>query len=193
MGHAHRLRHLVTSTLRRLAAPASTGAQDRHLVHLRFGSTVRGLTHLSFIHATKTNILCSNILVAVFRIISIVRVDFRGDMTDDLAAAMTWIYAQLSTAIILACCPLLRPVFEKMIPRRFTSIRRTTSLPNQKKFTTAPKIQKTTDILVYPNSTEVRSQPLGIIHEDAHIEPMGPKFEVERSQPISGRRTSCLF
>ncbi|KAF2447308.1 hypothetical protein P171DRAFT_334333, partial [Karstenula rhodostoma CBS 690.94] len=68
-----------------------------------------------------------NILVAVFRIISIVQVDFRGDMTDDLAAAMAWIYAQLSTAIILACCPQLRPTFEKTIPRRFTRIRRNTS------------------------------------------------------------------
>ncbi|KAK7180060.1 hypothetical protein PSPO01_13854 [Paraphaeosphaeria sporulosa] len=133
----------------------------------------------------------ANILVAVFRIISIVRVNFRGDMTDDLAAAMAWMYAQLSTAIILACCPLLRPVFEKMIPRQLTRIRRNTSMSSQN---TSQRIQKTTNILVHPNSTETRSRPLGIIiHDDANVEPIGPKFEVERSQPVSGRRLSCLF
>ncbi|KAL5376136.1 hypothetical protein DPSP01_010728 [Paraphaeosphaeria sporulosa] len=112
-------------------------------------------------------------------------------MTDDLAAAMAWMYAQLSTAIILACCPLLRPVFEKMIPRQLTRIRRNTSMSSQN---TSQRIQKTTNILVHPNSTETRSRPLGIIiHDDANVEPIGPKFEVERSQPVSGRRLSCLF
>jgi hypothetical protein len=142
------------------------------------------------VFSSNTDVPCSNILVAFFRIFSIVRVDFRGSMTDRLDTAMICIYAQLSTAIVLTCCPLLRPVFEKMVPRRFTRIRRKSSLHRQ---STSAKIQKTTKILVHPASGELRSQPRGIIHDGAYVEPMAPKFEVERSEPIPGRRMSCLL
>ena len=139
------------------------------------------------IDARQTNIARSNLLVAVFRIISIAHVDFRGDMTVHLAAAMTWIYVQLSTAIILACCPLLRPVFEKMIPKRLTRIRRSTSRPISRAPTA--RIRRTTRILVHSDSSEPRSQPSDVFHDDAH-EPIGPTFEVAQSEPVSSRRPS---
>jgi hypothetical protein len=150
---------------------------------------VRFQTPTAF-YASDTNVPSSNILVAVFRIVSIVRVDVSRDMTARLATAMICIYAQLSTAIVLACCPLLRPVFEKMIPRRLTRIRRRSSLHPQ---STPAKIQRTTEILVHPASSELRSHPLGMIQDGTYIDPIAPKFEVDRSDPIPGRRTSCLF
>lgn len=64
----------------------------------------------------------SNIVVAILRIMTLINVPFDGDLTYNANPAMIWMDVQKSTAIILTCCPLLRPLFEKLIPKRLTRL-----------------------------------------------------------------------
>lgn len=116
--------------------------------------------------------------MAAFRIASLLYVEYHGDLTFDILPAAIWAYAQIATAIMLACCPLLRPVFEKMIPKSLTRIGTpTVSAPTHSRWAQAPAIRVTTRIVVYDDST---SPPniRGSLH-DGNMEPYGPVFEVQ--------------
>lgn len=88
MGHVDGCCHLVASALRRLEATTTTCSQNRHYTHLRAGSTVRGLIPIPALPLT----FLSNLLVAIFRIISITKLDVPHDMTYNLSEAFVWMY-----------------------------------------------------------------------------------------------------
>ncbi|KAF2635007.1 hypothetical protein P280DRAFT_412354 [Massarina eburnea CBS 473.64] len=120
-----------------------------------------------------------NILVAVFRITSLLYVEYHGDLIHDIFPALVRAYMQTSTAIVLACCPLMRPVFEKLIPTKLTRIGtpplRTNRLQSVR---VTPMIRVTTRIDVHNDSS-----PTPIISGSLHAanqEPYGPVFEVQR-------------
>ena len=72
---------------------------------------------------TQTNGLHSNIIIAACVIAVVANLHHTSNLDNTAAFAMLWTIAQVATAIILTCCPLLRPVFEKFIPRRCTQIK----------------------------------------------------------------------
>lgn len=117
--------------------------------------------------------------MAVFRVVSLVDLDFHGDLTYDVIHAMIWGLAQISTALILTCCPLLRPLFEKLVPKRLTRIRTS----RQK----AEPIRIITNIAVLP---ETAGPPVTARPADPFAPVAGPVFEVE--PPVTRRRRkSC--
>lgn len=118
--------------------------------------------------------------MAVFRIISTAALDFQGDLTYDVIPAMIWGLAQVSTAVILACCPLLRPLFEKMVPKRLTRI-----ATNRTHRRTEP-IRIITNIAVHPDTSTPRTQT---VQADAFLRPVGPVFEVSPSAPPKRRKS----
>ncbi|KAF2659399.1 hypothetical protein K491DRAFT_194432 [Lophiostoma macrostomum CBS 122681] len=94
-----------------------------------------------------------NVIIAVFRISSVAALDYHGDILYDAVPAVIWAVAELSTAIALACCPLLRPLFEKMVPRRLTHI----ASGRYRTKNDASSIRVTTRIQVHPHSSRPRS------------------------------------
>ncbi|KAF1977750.1 hypothetical protein BU23DRAFT_452032, partial [Bimuria novae-zelandiae CBS 107.79] len=129
-----------------------------------------------------------NLLTAVSRIVSVAKLNVHGDLTYGLDEAIIWMYAQLSTAIILACCPLLRPFFEKLVPQRLTRIR----VRNASTARTGSKIQRTTRILVHSDSSEARSEPAHTMFIRSSSGPeAGPSFHVQPSDPVPSRRRYC--
>jgi hypothetical protein len=61
-------------------------------------------------------------MIGAFRITGIADVSFNGDLTYGIGTNLIWALAQMSTGIIVACLPHLRPAFEKFLPSRFTRI-----------------------------------------------------------------------
>lgn len=120
--------------------------------------------------------------MAVFRIISTAALDFQGDLTYDVIPAMIWGLAQVSTAVILACCPLLRPLFEKMVPKRLTRI-----ATNRQYTARSEPIRIITNIAVHPDTSGPRTQAA---QADDFLSPAGPVFEVAPLTPTK-RRKSC--
>jgi hypothetical protein len=102
--------------------------------------------------------------MAVFRIISLVYLDFHGDLIYDVIPAMIWVDAQVSTAIILTCCPLLRPLFEKVIPKKLT---RTGTQWSQKPVS----INVRTEIAVHPETSAPRPKGriAGLMHDEGPV------------------------
>ncbi|KAF2745886.1 hypothetical protein M011DRAFT_405696 [Sporormia fimetaria CBS 119925] len=112
------------------------------------------------------------LIMGILHSISLRYFDHRHDITYDLVPTIIWATARQSTAIIVTCCPLLRPLFEKLLPRGLTRITR-------KSFSTARKIHVTESVAVHPGS----STPLR--HESFHDgfqEAVGPSFEVEKPE-----------
>lgn len=129
----------------------------------------------SFIHEPNwlADSAHSNIVIGISRITALADLSFTSDITYDVVSTMIWDMAQVSTAMILACCPLLRPVFERLIPKGLT--RMATKITAHRK---SSSIRVTTRIDVRPASIKPRLQS-GF--HDGFQETEGPTFEVERS------------
>jgi hypothetical protein len=56
-------------------------------------------------------------------------VAYGGDVTYGIGTTLIWAIAQISTGIIVACCPYLRPLFEKLLPKRLTQVSKSKSKP----------------------------------------------------------------
>ena len=117
-----------------------------------------------------TYIVHSNIVIGCSRILFLARLSLHGDVTYNAASYMVWDMAQVSTAMILACCPLLRPVFEKMLPARLTRI------AAKLKHKNSASIRVTTRIRVDQASSRPQEQGGGF--HDGLQEAKGPTFEV---------------
>jgi len=50
--------------------------------------------------------------------VTVLRINYDTDFTFTVVAGELWMIAEASVAIIVACCLLMRPVFEKIIPRQ---------------------------------------------------------------------------
>ncbi|KAH7122399.1 hypothetical protein B0J11DRAFT_437315 [Dendryphion nanum] len=110
-----------------------------------------------------------NIVIAVFRITSLLSVAFRGDITYDVVPAMVWAVAQVSTAITLTCCLLLRPFFEKLVPQRLVRLAIVKPVPKP------ASIRVTTRIQVHGDTSQPRRQSCT---HDGLQEREGPTFEI---------------
>jgi hypothetical protein len=105
-----------------------------------------------------------------------------------------WAIAQISTGIIVACCPHLRPIFEKILPHRLTrlstrksknalrasELTQTSGLtlgPPEKELSRNASITVTTDIAVQ-GTGPLPATPVEF--HDGKVESWGPTFDVER-------------
>ncbi|KAF2798922.1 hypothetical protein K505DRAFT_87850 [Melanomma pulvis-pyrius CBS 109.77] len=129
----------------------------------------------SFVHEPNwlANRSHSNTAFGISRITAFADLSLAGDITYDAASIIIWDMAQVSTAIILACCLLLRPVFERFILKGSTRI--ATKIRVHRK---SSSIRVTTRIDVHPASIKPRLQS-GF--HDGFQEAESPTFEVERS------------
>jgi hypothetical protein len=134
--------------------------------------------HISSLDKLWFLLICrdSNIVVDVFRITSLLRIEYEGGLTSNasMSPAIIWAYAQISTAIILACCPLLRPVFE-----RLTSKLPWIRTPTSESVEVLPSIRVTTRIDVHEDSS---TPPMIKGYMDPHEGfkwPEGPSVEVQ--------------
>ncbi|KAF2740895.1 hypothetical protein EJ04DRAFT_423306, partial [Polyplosphaeria fusca] len=114
-----------------------------------------------------------NIVMGALRMWSQLSTVNDGDPTYDALPDLIWALATLSTAIMVACCPLLRPLFEKCIPTRLTHIHLI------KRPSHAPAISVTTRIDVFLHTSQPRIES----SEDEHHENEGPTFEVRQFAP----------
>ncbi|PSN69061.1 hypothetical protein BS50DRAFT_632876 [Corynespora cassiicola Philippines] len=125
-----------------------------------------------------------NMLTGTFRITSLIAVEYNGALGYNPLPAMLWAVAQVSTAIILACCPLLRPLFERCIPLRLARPATTTIIITTPTTTT---ICVTTRIEIHDDSGTPRtlySFNDGLRDDQGSVS-HGPTFEVERGAESS--------
>ena len=186
MGSCHGRRHVVFATLRCLEAAAQASTQTSYNHYIRIGPTVKN-QRVKVLQLRIANFDNSNIVMAIFRISSLMVLSFHGDLTYDAVPTMIWAVAQTSTAIMLACCPLLRPVFERLMPARLTRIvvARPLNIGSSRAksslgLRTNPKptsIRVTTRIDIHTESSRPRRQSC---FHDKFQEQRGPTFEVER-------------
>ncbi|OCK85406.1 hypothetical protein K432DRAFT_343140 [Lepidopterella palustris CBS 459.81] len=59
-----------------------------------------------------------DVAASIFRIKTVLQNAFFKDLTYTAIASELWAIAEVSIAIVTACCPLLRPIFEKMVSKR---------------------------------------------------------------------------
>ena len=126
-------------------------------------------------------------MIGALRINSLSEVAYRGEVTFGVGSKLMWAVAQLSTGIIVACCPHLRPLFEKVVPFRLTRMTtRTSQTPRRRR----SSIVVTTRIEIEPASS---AQPPPASFHDGFLEPwgQGPKFDVVQSPATSPRDISC--
>jgi hypothetical protein len=131
-------------------------------------------------HWKFTDHVDSNILMAVFRVRSLALLNINKDLTYDVIPVIIVATGQCSTAIILTCCPLLRPLFEKIVPKRLTLIRSSRhrgARPGSVRDPASIRVTRTIDVL--PETSTLRIQ--NSCH-DGFEDPDGPKFEVARPQ-----------
>jgi hypothetical protein len=116
----------------------------------------------------------SNILIGGLRINALARVPYGIDVMHGMGTSMMWSIAQISTGIIVACCPHLRPLFERLLPNRLTRISlRKTPPPPARRFW----IVVTTRIEIRPGTFPLL--PIAARGHCGHEERWAPRFEVE--------------
>ena len=70
-----------------------------------------------------------DVVMAVLRIVFDLRVNFQGDWTYTTAPLYFWSSMEPGLAIMVACAPILRPIFEKIVPAGLSSRTRSSSYP----------------------------------------------------------------
>lgn len=108
--------------------------------------------------------------------------DISGDVTDDAVERTIWTHAQISTAVMLACCPLLCPIFEKMVPKQLFRMPR----GSNGRSTRAAAIQGTTRIDVHHTSSQPSSHSYCCSHDGTN-EVADPAFMVESAYKTEKR------
>ncbi|KAM5360512.1 hypothetical protein ACJZ2D_013688 [Fusarium nematophilum] len=63
-----------------------------------------------------------SVIFAILRLFSLRSIDF-GDFSYTVPEVITWTYAETGVVILVACCPLLRPIFDKTFTRFLSSTR----------------------------------------------------------------------
>lgn len=143
--------------------------------------------------------------IGAFRLDSLAGVAYQGDVTYGMGNTLMWAIVRMSTAIIVACLPHLRPLFDCILPRRLihlsTSRSKTQSKASQvsaQSVLVPPIIQSradsivvTTQIAVQPGSPQLLPPPpppIDIV--DGQLDPMGPIFHVEQGPAKRTKRVS---
>jgi hypothetical protein len=138
----------------------------------------------------------SNMFIGALRVDSLADVAYTGDVTYGIGTTLMWALAQISTGIIVACLPHLRPLFDCILPRRLIhlSTRRSktqskASLVSQQapSVLIPPRIQSragsitvTTKIAVERAGHFQPPLPPPIDIHDGQLDPDGPVFHVEQ-------------
>ncbi|KAH7136725.1 hypothetical protein B0J13DRAFT_625367 [Dactylonectria estremocensis] len=65
-----------------------------------------------------------SVIFAIIRLISLRKIDF-DDFSYSVPEVITWTYAECGVVILVACSPLLRPIFDKLFRRFLSSAKRT--------------------------------------------------------------------
>jgi hypothetical protein len=73
--------------------------------------------------------MTSNIIIGGLRISALTEVAYGRDVTYGIGPSLIWAIAQIGTGTIVACCPHLRPLFEKVLPHRFVRVPTRKSTP----------------------------------------------------------------
>ncbi|KAF2036408.1 hypothetical protein EK21DRAFT_96328 [Setomelanomma holmii] len=130
-----------------------------------------------------------NIIIGGLRINGLTEVTYGGDVTYGIGTTLMWAIAQISTGIIVACSPHLRPVFEMIVPRRLTRVYIRKSASSQH-ITGGrhPSIVVTTRIDIRDSSPSPRV--VSTFH-DGHQEPWAPTFDVEPGPASELGHTMC--
>ncbi|KAH6869955.1 hypothetical protein BKA58DRAFT_315730 [Alternaria rosae] len=133
-----------------------------------------------------------NMFIGAFRLDSLAGVAYQGDVTYGMGNTLMWAIARMSTAIIVACLPHLRPLFDCILPRRLihlsTRRSKTRSKASQSR---AGSIVVTTQIAVQPGSPQLLPPPPPSIDiVDGQLDPMGPIFHVEQGPAKRTKRVS---
>lgn len=118
------------------------------------------------------------IVIGALRIASIADNSYSGDGPHDISTSLLWALAQMSTAITVACLPLLRPAFEKVVPRKFTRVNAHSSTWTgvaTSRTARQDSITVTTKIHI---GNAMPSPAVSARFHDGHLEPWGPAFEV---------------
>jgi len=146
----------------------------------------------------------SNMFIGAFRVDSLADVAYQGDVTYGMGNTLMWAIAQISTGIIVACLPHLRPLFDYILPRRLIQLSTRKSKTQSKASQVSaqsvlvpPIIQSragsivvTTQIAVQPGSPNLLPPPpppIDIV--DGQLDPLGPIFHVE---PGPAKRTRLV-
>lgn len=124
--------------------------------------------------------------MGTFRSTSIADISLNDDLTYSKDTNLLWALAQMSTGIVVACLPHLRPAFDKILPSRLT--RGNKHIPTNTRSSThneqgssslrTPRqdsISVTTRIEV---GNAISSPGLSAPFHDGHQEPWAPAFEV---------------
>ncbi|KAF2829692.1 hypothetical protein CC86DRAFT_285144 [Ophiobolus disseminans] len=152
-----------------------------------------------------------NIVIGGLRLSALTEVAYGGDVTYGIGTTLMWSMAQMSTGIIVACCPHLRPLFEKILPSRLTRVptRKSTSPPHQSRpqtpqqtnpgdFQEAPAhilLQPRQNSITVTTRIEVSTGSLSpntpAASHDGHLEPWSPTFDIEAGPADGIPSTSC--
>jgi hypothetical protein len=135
--------------------------------------------------------MTSNIIIGGLRISALTEVAYGRDVTYGIGPSLIWAIAQIGTGTIVACCPHLRPLFEKVLPHRFVRVPTRKSTPQHTPWQKRQaSITVTTTIDIHDSSP---SPPIAApVFHDGHLEPWAPTFDVS-IRPVSeeARHTGC--
>lgn len=111
--------------------------------------------------------------MGAFRLSSLDAIAYKDHVPYGINATLMWALAHMSTSIVVACCPLLRPVFEKVVPRRFTRIPmgRPQHPPRPNSIVVTTRIDVCSGFYELPEPAPFH---------DGHKELWAPTFEVEQ-------------
>jgi len=129
------------------------------------------------------------IIIGAYCITAMTDVPFSGDLTYDIGTNLVWALAQMSTGIIVACLPLLRPAFEKVVPRKLTRISTRGSIRTGAETPRTPRQNSITVTTRIDVGNALPAPALSAHFHDGHQEPWGPTFEVARIQATTRQHT----
>jgi hypothetical protein len=119
-----RHRHLAIADSRCLETASTARTQGCVELRLCVGYTVGDTRErsLGFENYALTKAFHRYVITGIIRVVSILKVDFKGDITNTVIDGEIWGMAKVGIGIIISCSPILRPVFEKMIPHSLLSL-----------------------------------------------------------------------
>ncbi|KAF1917085.1 hypothetical protein BDU57DRAFT_448159, partial [Ampelomyces quisqualis] len=123
-----------------------------------------------------------NIVIGGLRISALAEVAYSNDVTYGVGTTLLWSMAQISTGIIVACCPYLRPAFELVMPERLTRVSTPISspyLPRRDSIIVTTRIE-IHDTFSAPLAPAVFDPPFLVAYHDVHTDPRAPIFKVEQ-------------
>ncbi|KAH7399061.1 hypothetical protein DE146DRAFT_783032, partial [Phaeosphaeria sp. MPI-PUGE-AT-0046c] len=134
-----------------------------------------------------------NIVIGGLRLCSFTEDAYRGDVTYGMGTTMIWAITQISTGFIVACCPHLRPLFEKILPRRLTRMDPHSSTPHH---SPTPCRERQASVITVTTEIHVRSAsadlPIASMSQEWRT-PWAATFDVERrpTRDLSSSTPDC--